>query len=71
MMLVHVGLSEHAEKVHNAWLRAIEDGIHTYDIYDEKSASRKSGRTSLRRPLSNGRTDAADPKAAEVQSRRR
>src|SRR5215216_671978 len=43
MMLVHVGLSEHAEKVHNAWLRTIEDGIHTYDIYDEKVSKQKVG----------------------------
>src|SRR5687767_13025068 len=43
MMLVHVGLSEHAEKVHNAWLRAVEDGIHTYDIYDEKVSKQKVG----------------------------
>jgi isocitrate dehydrogenase len=37
MMLVHVGLTDHAERVHNAWLRTIEDGIHTYDIYDKVS----------------------------------
>jgi isocitrate dehydrogenase len=43
MMLVHVGLSEHAEKVHNAWLRTIEDGIHTYDIYDETVSKQKVG----------------------------
>jgi isocitrate dehydrogenase len=43
MMLVHVGLTEHAERVHNAWLRAIEDGIHTYDIYDEKVSKQKVG----------------------------
>ncbi|HEX6047525.1 MAG TPA: NADP-dependent isocitrate dehydrogenase [Pyrinomonadaceae bacterium] len=43
MMLVHVGLPEHAEKVHNAWLRAIEDGIHTYDIYDDKVSKQKVG----------------------------
>src|SRR6186713_473366 len=43
MMLVHIGLNEHAEKVHNAWLRAIEDGIHTYDIYDEKVSKQKVG----------------------------
>ena len=41
MMLVHVGLTEHAERVHNAWLRTIEDGIHTYDIYDEKVSKQK------------------------------
>src|SRR5690606_30685949 len=33
MMLVHIGQPEAAEKVHNAWLRTIEDGIHTYDIF--------------------------------------
>jgi len=43
MMLVHVGLIEHAERVHNGWLRTIEDGIHTYDIYDEKVSKRKGG----------------------------
>src|ERR1044072_1499695 len=43
MMLVHVGLTDHAECVHNAWLRAIEDGIHTYDIYDDKVSKQKVG----------------------------
>jgi len=43
MMLVHVGLTDHAEHVHNAWLRAIEDGIHTYDIYDDKVSKQKVG----------------------------
>lgn len=43
MMLVHVGLTEHAERVHNAWLRTVEDGIHTYDIYDDKVSKQKVG----------------------------
>src|SRR4026208_1360093 len=43
MMLVHVGLTDHAERVHNAWLRAIEDGIHTYDVYDDKVSKEKVG----------------------------
>jgi len=43
MMLVHLGLSDIAELVHNAWLRTIEDGIHTYDIYDEKVSKQKVG----------------------------
>ena len=31
--------------MHNAWLRTLEDGIHTYDIYNEGvSASRRSAR---------------------------
>jgi len=43
MMLVHIGLTEHAERVHNAWLRTIEDGVHTYDIYDESVSKQKVG----------------------------
>ena len=33
MMLVHIGQPEVAARVHNAWLRTIEDGIHTDDIF--------------------------------------
>jgi isocitrate dehydrogenase len=29
MMLVDVGFTDHAERVHNAWLRRFEDGFHT------------------------------------------
>jgi isocitrate dehydrogenase len=32
MMLVHLGLAEQAELVHNAWLCTLEDGVHTADI---------------------------------------
>jgi isocitrate dehydrogenase len=43
MMLVHIGQGDVAERVHNAWLRTLEDGIHTYDIYDEKVSKEKVG----------------------------
>lgn len=43
MMLVHIGQPDVAEKVHNAWLRTIEDGIHTYDIYDPNVSKQKAG----------------------------
>ncbi|MGH9900063.1 MAG: NADP-dependent isocitrate dehydrogenase, partial [Pyrinomonadaceae bacterium] len=43
MMLVHIGQSEIAERVHNAWLRTIEDGVHTYDIFDERASRQKVG----------------------------
>src|SRR5712692_10020355 len=43
MMLVHIGQTSIAEKVHNAWLRTIEDGIHTYDIYKEGTSRQKVG----------------------------
>src|SRR6059058_2143966 len=43
MMLVHIGQTNVAERVHNAWLRTIEDGVHTYDIYDEGISKQKVG----------------------------
>src|SRR5918994_1186121 len=43
MMLVHIGQTEVAERVHNAWLRTIEDGIHTYDIFAEGVSTQKVG----------------------------
>jgi isocitrate dehydrogenase len=42
-MLVHIGQPDVAEKIHNAWKRTIEDGIHTGDIYrPERSQKRVS-----------------------------
>src|SRR5256884_257049 len=43
MMLVHINQQDVAERVHNAWLRTIEDGIHTYDIFDESVSKQKVG----------------------------
>lgn len=43
MMLSHIGQTEIAEKVQNAWLKTIEDGIHTYDIYKENISKVKVG----------------------------
>jgi len=43
MMLVHIGQSEVAEKIHNAWKKTIEDGIHTGDIYREGVSHQKVG----------------------------
>jgi isocitrate dehydrogenase len=43
MMLVHIGQTDVAERVHNAWLRTIEDGVHTYDIYEEGMSKEKVG----------------------------
>jgi isocitrate dehydrogenase len=37
LMLVHIGQPEIAERVHNAWLSTMEDGVHTYDIFKEGS----------------------------------
>jgi isocitrate dehydrogenase len=43
LMLVHIDQPEAAERVHNAWLRTIEDGIHTYDIFEESVSTQKVG----------------------------
>jgi len=43
MMLVHINQQDVAERVHNGWLRTIEDGIHTYDIFDERVSRQKVG----------------------------
>ncbi|MCK4177899.1 NADP-dependent isocitrate dehydrogenase [Aciditerrimonas ferrireducens] len=42
-MLVHIGQGDVAERVHNAWLRTIEDGVHTYDIFDPEVSKEKVG----------------------------
>ena len=42
-MLVHIGQTEVAEKIQNAWLKTLEEGIHTYDIYKEGTSKEKLG----------------------------
>ena len=43
MMLVHINQPEVAEKIHNAWLKTLEDGIHTGDIYKEGFSKERAG----------------------------
>ena len=35
MMLQHIGQGKVAEKIHNAWICAIEDGVHTVDVFTQ------------------------------------
>ena len=42
-MLVHIDQPEAAERVHNAWLRTLEEGVHTYDIFTERISKEKVG----------------------------
>jgi isocitrate dehydrogenase len=44
-MLVYIGQPAVAEKIHNAWLCTLEEGIHTYDLFDEKVSVQKVGTT--------------------------
>lgn len=42
-MLVHIGHSDVAETIKNAWLKALEDGIHTPDIFREGLSKQRVG----------------------------
>ncbi len=65
MMLVHIGQPEVAERVHNAWLTTLEDGIHTYDIFDDGREPAEGRHEGVRR----GRRRADREAPAEAQGR--
>lgn len=41
MMLHHVGQGGIADKIHNAWLKTIEDGVHTGDVFNPQISKRR------------------------------
>ncbi len=43
MMLVHINQTAVAETIHNAWLKTIEDGIHTQDIFKDGISKKALG----------------------------
>lgn len=43
MMLNHIGQTDVAETIQNAWLLTLEKGIHTADIYQENVSTQKVG----------------------------
>lgn len=43
LMLQHLGQNKIAEKIQNAWLKTMEDGVHTYDIFKEGTSKIKVG----------------------------
>jgi isocitrate dehydrogenase len=43
MMLNHIGQTTVAQNIQNAWLKTLEDGIHTYDIFKEGTSKQKVG----------------------------
>src|SRR5467141_1030126 len=47
MMLVHIDQPEAAERVHNGWLKTLEEGVHTYDVYTEGQSKQKVGTKEL------------------------
>jgi isocitrate dehydrogenase len=42
-MLIHIDQPDVAESIHNAWLKTIEDGYHTYDIFKEGKSVKQVG----------------------------
>ncbi|MDR2045903.1 MAG: isocitrate dehydrogenase [Rickettsiales bacterium] len=42
-MLIYVGQASTAKLIYNAWLKTLEDGIHTADLYKEKKSKQKVG----------------------------
>lgn len=42
-MLVHIGQKDIAETIQNAWLKTLEDGVHTYDIFKEGTSKQRLG----------------------------
>ncbi len=43
LMLVHIKQPDIASLVYNAWLKTIEDGVHTYDVFHEGVSKTKVG----------------------------
>lgn len=43
LMLIHIGKTHEASLIQNAWLKTIEDGIHTGDIYSEAHSKKRVG----------------------------
>lgn len=46
-LLVHVGQAEVAERIANAWLRTLEDGVHTGDVYRAGTSRERVGTESF------------------------
>lgn len=51
LMLNHVGQSTIAERIQNAWLKTLEDGIHTADIYKEGDSAKLVGTAAFARAI--------------------
>lgn len=42
-MLVHIGQGDVAASIHNAWLRTLEEGLHTADVFKEGASTSELG----------------------------
>lgn len=51
LMLIHMGKTHEASLIQNAWLKTIEDGIHTGDIFHETHSKKRVGTTEFSQAL--------------------
>ena len=51
LMLQHIGQNDVASRIHNGWLRTLEEGIHTYDIFLEGTSKQKVGTKEFTRAI--------------------
>lgn len=65
MMLVHIGQYEVATKVHNAWLKTLEDGYHTYDIYKKGLSVDCTGKSAFSHDTLHGNAEKGIPSLIE------
>lgn len=64
-MLVHIGQNDVATKVHNAWLKTLEDGHHTYDIYKPGLSVNHEGESNFSQDTLNGNKEKGIPSLIE------
>ncbi len=53
MMLAHIDQVSVATKIHNAWLKTIEDGMHTEDIFNQDTSRKKLTTTEFAKEVIN------------------
>ena len=70
-MLNYIGQTKVAEKVQNAWLKTIEDGTHTYDIYKEGVSKQQVGTKEFAQAvIANLGSKTVDPQGRGVREQR-
>lgn len=50
-MLLHIGEADAATAIHNAWLRTLEDGQHTHDLFNKPTSRRCPGAREFARAM--------------------
>jgi isocitrate dehydrogenase len=70
-MLAHIGQGPIAERIHNAWLRTIEDGVHTATFTAKGKAAAASGRENSALRSWSGSAKCRSSSASRITARKR